>query len=395
MPGDLSPLQFTLQKNQCTSMSSRPIRLACITTVPITQHCFLDGQTQFLKSRGIEIHSIASPGEHLDLVAERDGVPVYPVQISRSVTPLSDLVSIVNLVRTLRTIQPDIVNVSTPKAALLGAIAARIARVPHTVFLVRGLVTEYAKGPSRWLYRNAERLSATLSDTVVCVSPSLLDFARRESIVSDHKGQVVASGMSNGINASKFRRAVDVGRQDSPVVGYVGRLAADKGIEDLARAWPEIKSAHPNARLMLVGPWESEDSVSPQVREAIENDPSVTCSGFVDDVTPYYEQMAVFVYPTHGSEGFPNAPMEAAASGLPVVATETVGCVDAVVEGRTGKLIPPRSPDRLAEAVISYLDAPDVRVEHGEAGRQRVEDEFRQELIWQGMVDIYQEIGTS
>ena len=376
-------------------MSSRPIRLACITTVPITQHCFLDGQTNYLTSRGIEIHSIASPGEHLDLIAERDRVPVYPVHISRSITPLSDLVSIVNLARTLKAIQPDIVNVSTPKAALLGAIAARIARVPHTVFLVRGLITEYASGPSRWLYRNAERLSAALADTVVCVSPSLLDFARRESIVSADKGQIVASGMSNGINASKFRRAVDVGRQDSPVVGYVGRLAADKGIEDLARAWPEIKSAHPNARLMLVGPWESEDSVSPQVREAIENDPSVTCSGFVDDVTPYYEQMAVFVYPTHGSEGFPNAPMEAAASGLPVVATETVGCVDAVVEGRTGKLIPPHSPGRLAEAVITYLDDPDLRVEHGEAGRQRVEDEFRQELIWQGMVDIYQEIGTS
>lgn len=375
-------------------MSSRPIRLACVTTVPITQHCFLDGQTNYLKSRGIEIHSIASPGEHLDLVAERDGVPVYPVHISRSITPISDLVSIANLVRTLKAIQPDIVNVSTPKAALLGAIAARIARVPHTVFLVRGLVTEYARGPSRWLYRNAERLSAALSDTVVCVSPSLLEFARRESIISREKGQVVASGMSNGINASKFRRAADVGRQDSPVVGFVGRLAVDKGIEDLALAWPTIKSAHPDARLLLVGPWESEDAVSPQARKTIEEDPSVTCVGYVDDVVPYYEQMTVFVYPTHGSEGFPNAPMEAAASGLPVVATETVGCVDAVVEGRTGMLVPPRAPDRLAEAVISYLNAPDLRIEHGERGRQRVADEFRQELIWQGMVEIYQQIGS-
>ena len=331
----------------------------------------------------------------MTLIAERDRVPVYPVHISRSITPLADLVSVVKLVRTLKAIRPDIVNVSTPKAALLGAIAARIARVPHTVFLVRGLITEHAAGPTRWLYRNAERLTAALSDTVICVSPSLLDFARRESILSSDEGQVVASGMSNGVNAAKFRRSVDVGRQDEPVVGFVGRLAADKGIEDLARAWPRIKNAHPSARLLLVGPWEAEDSVSRQMREALEGDPSVTCAGFVNDVVPYYEQMSVFVYPTHGSEGFPNAPMEAAASGLPVVATETVGCIDAVVKGRTGTLVPPRSPARLAEAIIGYLDDPDLRVEHGEAGRQRVEDEFRQEMIWQGMVDIYQEIGTS
>ena len=87
--------------------------------------------------------------------------------------------------------------------------------------------------------------------------------------------------------------------------------------------------------------------------------------------------------------------MEAAASGLPVIATDTVGCVDAVVEGRTGTLIPRRSPDRLAEAIIGYLDDPNLRVEQGEAGRQRVENQFRQELIWEGMAGIYREIGAA
>ena len=376
-------------------MSSRPIRVACVTTVPITQFCFLDGQTNYLTSTGIEIHAISSPGEHLELVSERDGVPVYPVFISRSITPVSDIGSILKLVRTLRMIEPDIVNVSTPKAALLGSIAARIARVPHTVFLVRGLITEHASGMLRRLYWFAERLTVMLSDTVICVSPSLLDYARHESIIDRDKGQVVASGMSNGVRAERFRVADGVGRQDAPVVGYVGRLAADKGIDDLARAWPKIRAAHPTARLLLVGPWEAEDSVSRQTREALENDPSVACPGFVDDVTPFYEQMSVFVYPTHGSEGFPNAPMEAAASGLPVIATDTVGCVDAVVEGRTGTLIPRRSPDRLAEAIIGYLDDPNLRVEQGEAGRQRVENQFRQELIWEGMAGIYREIGAA
>ena len=375
-------------------MSSRPLRLACVTTVPITQHCFLDGQTEYLSSRGIEIHSIASPGEHLDLVAKRDGVPVYPVFISRSVTPFSDLKSILNLARTLREIQPDIVNVSTPKAALLGSIAARIARVPHTVFLVRGLITEHASGPLRWLYWGAERLTVMFSDTVICVSPSLLEFARRESIIGRDTGRVVASGMSNGIRPGKFRPSKEVARQEAPVVGYVGRLATDKGIEDLANAWPEIRSAHPDARLLLVGPWEDTYSVSRQVREALESDPSVTLTGFADDVAPYYEQMSVFVYPSHGSEGFPNAPMEASASGLPVVASETVGCVDAVVEGVTGTLVPRGSPERLAAAVIAYLDDPQLRLQHGRAGLNRVDREFRQELIWEGMADVYWEIGT-
>ena len=376
-------------------MSSRPIRLACITTVPITQYCFLDGQTNYLTSHGIEVHSIASQGRHLDLIAERDRVSVYPVEISRSIAPFSDLVSLLKLVRTLRTIQPDIVNVSTPKAALLGAIAARIARVPHTVFLIRGLVTELTSGPLRKLYWAVERLTVKLSDTVICVSPSLLEFARRESIIDRDQGMVVVSGMSNGVDVSRFTEAQDVGQQEAPVVGFVGRLAADKGIEDLARAWPTIRNAHPAARLLLVGPWEATDSVSQQTREALEGDPSVTLTGFVDDVAQFYAQMAVFVYPSHGSEGFPNAPMEAAASGLPVVATDTVGCVDAVVEGSTGTLVPRRSPDRLAEAVIGYLSDPDLRVEQGRAGRMRVESEFRREVIWEGISDVYQEIGRS
>jgi glycosyltransferase involved in cell wall biosynthesis len=175
----------------------------------------------------------------------------------------------------------------------------------------------------------------------------------------------------------------------------VGRLAADKGIEDLARAWPAIRSAHPDARLLLVGNWEDTGSVSSQARESIESDPSVKVTGFVEDVVQFYEQMSVFVFPTHGSEGFPNAPMEAAASSLPVVATETVGCVDAVVEGSTGTLVPRGSPDRLAEAVIGYLNDPDLRLEQGRAGRLRVESEFRQELIWEGITGVYQEIGRS
>ena len=376
-------------------MSSRPLRLACISTVPITQFYRLDGQSAYLTSHGIEVHVIASPGTYLDRIAERDQVPVHPVEISRPVAPVSDLMTLLKLVRTLRTIQPDIVNVSTPKAALLGAIAARIARVPHTVFLVRGLVTETASGPMRRLYRAAERLTARLSDTVICVSPSLLEFARRESIVDRDPGLVIASGMSNGVDADRFREAHDVGRQEAPVVGFVGRLAADKGIEDLAGAWPAIRSSHPDARLLLVGNWEDTGSVSSQTRESIENDPSVKVTGFVEDVVQFYEQMSVFVFPTHGSEGFPNAPMEAAASSLPVVATETVGCVDAVVEGTTGTLVPRGSPDRLAEAVIGYLNDPDLRLEQGRAGRVRVETEFRQELIWEGIADVYQEIGRS
>jgi glycosyltransferase involved in cell wall biosynthesis len=385
---------------------TRAPRLAYITTVPTTQWAFLRGQNRFMAEQGYELHAISSPGPLLAKLAERDGVVTHAVPISRRISPLRDCVALWKLYRLLGRLKPDIVHVSTPKAALLGALAGWAARIPVRVFLVRGLTSENSRGVWRLAFRSLERLTARLCHISIFVSPSLLRFAREARIVRDGEGVVIGSGMSNGLDAARFGvpaastdgRCEGVERARARlgdgnfVIGFVGRLAEDKGIVDLVRSWEALRQEHPDSRLLLVGPWETEGAVPSVWRQRLEGDERVCITGMVEDVVPYYRIMSVFVFPSHGTEGFPNAPMEAAAAGLPVIATRVVGCVDAVLHGVTGTLVPPRDSAAIAAAIRSYISDPLLRDRHAAAGRARALQQFRQEVIWSGLADAYEQL---
>ena len=165
----------------------------------------------------------------------------------------------------------------------------------------------------------------------------------------------------------------------------------DKGIEELAQAWTQLQENHPEVRLVLVGPLEPQDPVSNVAVSLFENDPRVTITGWVDDTAKYYPLFDLVVLPTY-REGLPNVPLEAAAMSKAVVATNIPGCTDAVEDGVTGTLVPVRDADALADAIQMYLDDPDLRRQHGKAGRERVLSDFRQEVIWESTYKEYRRL---
>jgi glycosyltransferase involved in cell wall biosynthesis len=306
------------------------------------------------------------------------------------------------LIRTIRRVRPDIIHVSTPKAAFLGAMSGWVTRVPVRIFLMRGSATEGAGGLRGAFYRRLEWLTARLCNCIIAVSPSLLQYAHVQGIVPEGRGLVVRNGMSNGVDVERFDPAAIVAVDLATTgvagpaapdhwIGFVGRLARDKGIEELARAWCSLRSRFPDWGLILVGEWEERDGVSRSTRNALGDDPRVVIPGHVGDVAPWIARMDLFAFPSHGTEGFPNAPMEAAAMALPVVATTVVGSVDAVEHGVTGTLVPPRDSDALAWALARYMADPVLRASHGQAGRRRVHDRFRREPIWQGLDELYRD----
>lgn len=385
--------------------TQRKPRIAYITTIPLTQWLFLQGQNDYMSEAGFELHAICSPGEYLNRLVIRDGVIPHEVYISREIALWSDLKSLWRLVRVLRDTQPDIVHLSTPKAALLGAVASWLTRVPARIFFVRGSITENGKGWRRTLYWAAELVTDRLCHETLAVSPSLLEFLQQNRIARPKQSSVLGSGMSNGIEVLRFDPDVipvdhslindqwDAPSSDGSrlVIGFVGRLAKDKGIGELAQAWDILRGEFPDLHLLLLGRWESEDPVDPNVRSFLECQPGVVLPGHVDDVLPYYRVMSVFAFPSHGTEGLPNAPMEAAAMGLPVVATNVIGSVDAVVPGVTGELVERGSASQLAAGLRIYLSAPQRAADHGAAGRQRVINEFQRERIWSGMLERYRQ----
>ena len=187
-----------------------------------------------------------------------------------------------------------------------------------------------------------------------------------------------------------MRKQYDIA-PDECIVGFVGRLTRDKGIVDLVESFERLARQGKRIHLLLVGDFESGDPVPESIVNRIDRNPNITRTGFAKDTAPYYSLFNILVFPSY-REGFPNVPMEAAAAGLPVVGYRATGTVDAVVDQVTGTLVPVGSQIALSDAMEKYLNDPQLGLAHGHAGRRRVKEHFRQEVVWDSLYEIYREL---
>ncbi|MGA2850547.1 MAG: glycosyltransferase family 4 protein [Terracidiphilus sp.] len=382
-----------------------PVRrptLKIVVGISHPQTCLtLTGHLRSLREEGFQVTLVSSPGELSNRIAKMEGVEAISIPISRGIAVMADVVTLVRLWMLLRRVKPDMTEFSTPKAGLLGTLAARTAGVPRRVYMLRGLKLERSRGWKRQLLLMSERLAAACADVVLCNSVSLRAEALALGVSSDAKLRLLGSGSSNGVDVQRFKPGPnELGPSlglspEAVVVGFVGRLTRDKGVPELIEAFEAIVAAKPNARLLLVG-WfdESEDALSEDLKERIKAHPRIHMTGFVNDTAPYYRAMDVMVLPTW-REGFPNVVLEAAATGIPVVTTTATGSRDSVVPEVTGLLIPPGYPEAISEAVVRLLRDGDLRWRMGRAARAWVLEHFVDERVLGRTANFYRTLMES
>lgn len=377
---------------RATGQPGQGLRLLLAVTDPRST-VFLRGQIAAARAAGFEVALLCGPGEMARALAAAEGAHLVEIALARAMAPARDLAALVAITRALRRLRPHIVDAGTPKAGLLVLLAAWLARVPCRVHTLHGLRSETLHGPQKHVVTALTRLTCALAQRVICVSPSL---ARRAVATGASRARdvvVLGAGSANGLDLARFTaspasvqaaqalraaRGIPAGAR---VLGFVGRLARDKGVVELAAAWAELAARFPDLHLVIAGAPDATDAVPADVMHALAADARVHQLGQLADPVPAYLLMDVLALPTY-REGFGYALIEAAALEIPVVATRVTGCVDAVADGVTGTLVPPRDVTALTAAIAAYLEDPALRSRHGRAGRARVASAFGQQALW-------------
>ncbi len=330
-----------------------------LTTVDMSLELLLGAQLRAFRAAGYDVVGVSAPGPYVAGL-EADGIRhVALAHATRSFSLRDDIGAFVELVRLFRRLRPDIVHTHNPKPGVYGRLAARIAGVPVIVNTVHGL---FAQPTDRWKKKVAvyglERIASTCSHAELVQNS--------EDVVTLRKLGVPRSKLhllGNGVDLSRFQPhlvsvdARQAARQEmgatgdgDVVVGFVGRMVNEKGIPELIDAAERVMAEHPHARFALIGPHDGTraDDVPAALLDRARA-LGIRTLGHRDDVVPYYAAMDVFVLPSH-REGFPRSVMEAAAMGVPTVATDIRGCREAVTHD-SGRLVPVRNADALGEAL--------------------------------------------
>ncbi|MCX8491160.1 MAG: glycosyltransferase family 4 protein [Cyclobacteriaceae bacterium] len=380
------------------------VKLIRMTTVPISMNIILKGQLSFINQFYEVIGVTGYDTKHFEECKNREGIRMQVVEMSRTISVFKDFQSLIKLFLFFKKEKPGIVHSHTPKAGLLGMLAAWLANVPVRLHTVGGMPLTETKGFKRMLLSAMERLTYACAHRIYPNSLGLLKIIQQENFCPNHKLHVLANGSSNGVNVDYFnpealgnpeevrtiwRSKMNV-NPTALVFCFVGRIAREKGITELIEAFDQLRNTfrEQEFKLLLIGLFEKMyGALTTDIQHIIRSHPDIIAPGRFDDVRPYYLLSDVYVFPSY-REGFPNTLLEAGAMGLPIIATNINGCNEIVTEGVNGLLIAPKRSDELFQAMKKVID-PKFRKDMGQRSRMIIEEKFKRTILWDELLEQY------
>ncbi|MEH2107248.1 glycosyltransferase family 4 protein [Nostoc sp.] len=378
-----------------------------------TVQTLLRPQIDYLLSHNVSVEIACSPGSEVEEL-QQQGYIVHPIQIDRQISPILNLRSIYQLTQLIQKNQYDLVHVHTPIAAVLGRIAAKLAGVKRIVYTAHGFPFHDQSSLSQYgFYFIIEKLAAFITDLILTQNYEDIATAKKLGLCSLEKIYYLGNGVDinrfqrvgvarrrhrlNSTDQSLLRKSLSIPDNTDLIIGTIGRITQKKGSGYLIEAAAKLLPDFPNLQVLVIGSQLSSDP-EPFHTELIKKihslgiEQHVTLTGERQDIPELLGLLDIFVLPTFTHEGLPRSILEAMSMGLPVVTTDIRGCREAVIHGKTGLIVPPQNSEKLAEALKTLLSNYELRQAYGQYGRERVEVEYDEKLVFERLHKYYQDL---
>jgi len=348
-----------------------------------------------LRSKGHEVILVSPPGRYGKLL-EEEGFTWISIKMNRrSLNPWFEIQTILKLVSLYRKQAPDIVHHFTIKCVIYGSVAAALTGVTARINAVTGLGYIFS---SHSLYARILRIFVRIilrlvlrgkRGILILQNPDDVETFLEKSLISPTKVKLIrSSGVDTNLFKPKSRPKVTNFR-----VLLATRLLWDKGVQEYVEAAKILMDENKTVEFLMAGAIDKGNpaSISQEDIKRWENQGLIISLGHVDNIAQLLNEVDLVVLPSY-REGVPKILLEAASTGLPIVATDVPGCREIVSHGENGLLVPPKDPVALANAIRVLIDDENMREAMGRAGRKKILAEFDERIIIEQTVDIYKEL---
>lgn len=371
---------------------SKPIKICALTTISKTMDWFIVDSMRNLSRNGYEVSLVCSMDEGFS-DRNSDYAHCINLPMKRGVNPHDMFTVPLKLFKLFRKENFDIVYYTSPNVSLYAGLAAKLAGIPCRLYSQCGLRYVSFTGKKRLIFRIVEKITCELSSTVRAQSPKNRQFAIDEGLCKEDKISVVGLGGTTGVSLQacdsfdkeetkdRLRRKYGI-PNDAFVYGYVGRVNADKGINELINAFTAAQTAINNIWLVLVGMIDDTNPIDPNIMNQAKSNDHIVFTGNVAPSEVYFH-MSMFDVLTHPTyrEGFGKVLQEAMGMSLPIITTDVPGPSEVIEDGISGILVEPKNQDDLEEKMVLLYNDPRLRESFANNGRLRAERYFDRPIM--------------